>query len=146
MDRPFFRQGFPQKSWSPHTTGTWGRGLPMSIPRATGILGLRYLGSPCCECRLLRLPWPKRQHSSSKNTAPKAMLVSCDIFKAEYCLYVWLPGHISWTYPARKRKSLRLLSLTLTENRQCECFWYDCKCFSDPLIITVLWNHHLVSI
>ena len=56
MDRLIFQQRFPQKSWSPHTTWTWRRSLPVSVPRAPRIHGFWYLRSPCCECRLLWLP------------------------------------------------------------------------------------------
>jgi len=127
MDRPLFRQRFPQKSRSPCTTRTRGMRLSVSFPWPSRIHDFRYLRHPSRECGLLWLP--ERQPTRSKNTTPKGILVSCDIHETKYCLYIWPSRHISWKFLARKRKYLRLLSPTITENRQRECFWYDCKFF-----------------
>ena len=98
---PVLRLRFPQKSWSLCSTWTWGMHLPVSIPWPPWIHGFRYIRHPCCQYRLLRLP--KRGFTRQKNTTSKAWLVSCDLLKAKYHLYVWLPWYIPWTYSSRKR-------------------------------------------
>ena len=127
MDRQIFRQGIPQKPWPPRPTWTWGMRLPVSFPRPSGFHGFRYLRHPGRKCGLLWLS--ERQDTRSKNPTLKAVLVSCNLHETEHRLHVWPSGHISWKFLARKRQYLRLLSLTIAENRQRECFWLYCKFF-----------------
>lgn len=143
MDWHIFRQGIPQKSWSPRTIRSWGMPLPVSFPWASGIFGFWYLRHPSCECGLLWLPeGPERQHTRSKNPTYKAILVSCDVHETEYCLHVWPSWHVSWKYPTSKRKYLWFLSPTITENWQGKCFWHDCK----YLIFCHLSRSHQITI
>jgi hypothetical protein len=129
MDRTIFRQGITQKSWTPCPTGTWGGNLPLPFPGPFGVYGVRYVRYPCRKCRLLWLS-KRLERTRPKNTTDKAIVVSCHLHETQYCLHVRPSGYISWKYPARERKSLRLLSPATTENRQRECFRFDCRFYN----------------